>query len=451
MSSATPTGTGPEPGPKDAVELNLDGLVGPTHNYAGLSAGNLASMSNVGRVSSPRRAARQGLAKMRRLLDLGLTQGVLPPQRRPDRLALDRLGYGGPDGTARLAAEAPDLVPMVWSASSMWAANAATVSPSADTADGRVHLTPANLWSTAHRSLEADTTEYLLRRIFADPARFVVHPPLPSVGPLADEGAANHGRLAADHGDAGTELFVYGRQAYDDPAADGVPRRQTLAACEGIARTHRLDPARVIYARQSARAIDAGAFHNDVVSVTNGRFLFAHAAAFEDPGALRAAVEAAGGQLVTVTEGDVPLADAISSYLFNSQLITMPDGSMTLVAPLEVVETPSTDRYLYAAVADPDNPIADVQILDLRESMRNGGGPACLRLRVVLTAEELAAVEGRVVADHDLLDDLDAWVDRHYRDELHPDDLADPGLVDEVDRALDELASIVELPGLYPT
>ncbi|MEM9133565.1 MAG: N-succinylarginine dihydrolase [Actinomycetota bacterium] len=432
-----------------AVEVNVDGLVGPTHNYAGLSAGNLASMTNRGRVSSPRRAARQGLAKMRRLLDLGLTQAVLPPQRRPDRAAMASLGFDGPDGPARLAAEAPELVPLLWSASPMWAANAATVSPSADTADGRVHLTPANLWSTPHRSLEATTTEHILRQVFADPDRFVVHPPLASIEPLADEGAANHGRLAAAHGEPGVELFVHGRGPDGEAAVDGVPRRQTLAACAAIARNHGLDPARVIHARQASRAIDAGAFHNDVVAVTNGRMLFTHADAFEDHSTVEAAVVAAGGRVVTVSEDQVPLADAIASYLFNSQLVTMVDGSMTLVAPLEVSETVSTDRYLRAAVADPDHPIAEVHTLDLRESMRNGGGPACLRLRVVLTPDELAALDGRVVADVALLDELEAWVDRHYREELHPDDLADPALIDEVDRALGELATILELPGLY--
>lgn len=433
----------------DAREVNFDGLVGPTHNYAGLSAGNLASMTNRGQVANPRRAARQGLAKMRHLARLGLTQAVLPPQRRPARAAMASLGFDGPDGPARLSAEAPELVPSLWSASSMWAANAATVSPSADTADGRVHLTPANLWSTAHRSLEAPTTEHILRQIFADPDHFVVHSPLASIGPLADEGAANHGRLAPTHGRPGVELFVYGRDGEDDASIGGVPRRQTLAACVAIARNHRLDPDRVIYARQAGRAIDAGAFHNDVVSVTNGQVLFAHAAAFDDPAAVEAAVVAAGGCLITVPEDVVPLADAISSYLFNSQLVTTADGSMTLVAPLEVAETASTDRYLRHAVADPDNPIADVETLDLRQSMRNGGGPACLRLRVVLTPDELAALGGRVVVDDALVDELEAWVDRHYRDAIHPDDLADPALVDEVDLALSELANILELPDLH--
>ncbi|MEL7155308.1 MAG: N-succinylarginine dihydrolase [Actinomycetota bacterium] len=428
------------------VEVNFDGLVGPTHNYAGLSLGNRASIRNARQASSPRRAARQGLAKMRRLLDLGLTQGVLPPHRRPHEAFLAGLGLGPGDGSDAVAAIDADLVPLLWSASSMWAANAATVSPSADTADGRVHLTPANLWSTPHRSLEAAETHRLLRMVFACEQHFAVHRPLPGVAPLADEGAANHGRLAATHDQAATHVFVYGRTAAEPPTVGGAPRRQSLAASRAIAAAHGLDPARVVYVRQSARAIDAGAFHNDVVAVTNGEVLFTHAAAFDDP---EGTYQALGARVVEVGDDEVPLDDAIASYLFNSQLVTVPNGSMVLLAPIEVTEVPSTAAYLARAVADPDHPIDDVHTIDLRESMRNGGGPACLRLRVVLTESELAALSGRVIVDHALLDELEAWVDRHYRQQLTPADLFDDRLIGEVATALDELSTILRLPDLY--
>lgn len=432
------------------VEVNFDGLVGPTHNYAGLSVGNRASIENANQVSSPRRAALQGLAKMRCLLGLGLTQAVLPPQRRPHRGFLAQLGLSPEDGSDAVAAIGAELVPLAWSASSMWAANAATVSPSADTADGRVHLTPANLWSTPHRALETAETERLLRMVFGCEQHFVVHRALPAVAPLADEGAANHGRLVEGHGQPGTHLFVYGR-AGDEPPIDtategGAPRRQSLAASRAIARSHGLDPTRVVYARQSARAIDAGAFHNDVVAVTNGQVLFTHAAAFDDPATV---YEALGAEVIEVGEDQVPLVDAIASYLFNSQLVTVADGAMVLIAPAEAGTIGSTAAYLAEAVADPANPISDVQFIDLRESMRNGGGPACLRLRVVLTEPELAALVGRVIVDHELLDQLEDWVARHYRQELAPADLFDRRLVGEVAAALDELSAILDLPDLY--
>ncbi len=434
-----------------AVEVNFDGLVGPTHNYAGLSLGNRASMGNAGKSSSPRRAAKQGLQKMRLLLDLGLTQGVLPPQLRPDPSVLTQLGFGPEPDLSSVDRHGPGLLAMVMSASPMWAANAATVSPSADTGDGRLHLTPANLSSTAHRSFEGGQTTTILQAIFNDPDRFHVHQPLPQAAPFADEGAANHGRLTGSHGEPGMHLFVFGRTGDEPVSAGGFPRRQTRLAGELIARSHGLAPDRVVFGRQSSVAIDAGAFHNDVVSVVNQDVVFTHQSAFDDPTGLRTEL-ARGRDLrwVEVADEQVPLADAISSYLFNSQLVTLPDGSMTLIAPSEVDETPSTAAYLAAAVAEADNPIASVHSLDLRESMHNGGGPACLRLRVVLTEDELAAVAGRAIVDADVLDRLDAWVDDHYRDELAPADLADPALVTETKTALDELTTILDLGSLYP-
>ncbi len=424
-------------------EVNFDGLVGPTHNYAGLSLGNRASQKNAGGAASPKTAALQGIAKMRRLHSLGVHQGVLPPPLRPDPAVLASLGFGSFDEVAQMA---PELVPTLLSASSMWAANAATVSPSHDTSDGLLHLTPANLVSTTHRALEPEATTRILRSVFADPSRFTVHDPLPSAAAFADEGAANHGRVTPSHGERGTHLFVFGREAYEPTTTNGFPRRQSRLAGQLIAHQHGLDPERVVYARQSAIAIDTGAFHNDVVSVVNQDVLFTHELAFENSPAL---YEELACRVVVVSNDEVPLEDAISSYLFNSQLVTRPDGSMTLVAPIETAETPTTAVYLAAAVAAPDNPISSVETMDLRESMRNGGGPACLRLRVVMTDEEQAAVAGRSIVDDDTLDDLESWVLRHYRNELAAEDLFDPALVTEVRAALSELEELLELPGLY--
>ncbi|MEM7275254.1 MAG: N-succinylarginine dihydrolase [Actinomycetota bacterium] len=438
--------------------MNLDGLVGPTHNYAGLSLGNRASMRNAGEVAEPKRAALQGLAKMRAMVDLGLVQGILPPPFRPDPTAVRALGFPAGATAADVAAVNPALVPLLMSASSMWAANAATVSPSADTADHRVHLTPANLSSTIHRSFEAAQTTRILRTIFADTDRFVVHDPLPMAPAFADEGAANHGRFAAATDQAGHQLFVFGRD-HDEPivSAGGFPRRQSRLAGELIARSHGVEPDRTVFVRQAAAAIDAGAFHNDVVAVVNDHVLFHHQRAFEDPAGLAAALGRFPFDVirVEVPDAEVSLADAVASYLFNSQLVTLPDGSMTLIVPREVEETPSTAAYLAAAVADPANPISSSRSFDLRQSMRNGGGPACLRLRVVLTEAEQAAVRGRVLVggaartDRVVFDDLADWVDRHYREALPPEDLGDPALATEIGAGLAELERLLELPGLY--
>jgi succinylarginine dihydrolase len=445
--------------PEPAHELNLDGLVGPTHSYAGLSYGNLASQRNRREVSNPREAALQGLAKMKLLADLGVTQAVLPPQERPDVEALRRLGFSGTDAQVleKAGREDPALLAACCSASGMWAANAATVSPSADTTDGRVHFTPANLLTQFHRSLEPQTTGNALRAIFRDESCFAHHPPLPAAAPFADEGAANHTRLCADYGQRGVEVFVYGRSAFHqgDPGPRRYPARQTREACAAVARLHRLREADTVLLRQNPDAIDAGAFHNDVVAVGNLDVLLLHAAAFEGaPAAVeqvrRAYSKVSGGELtvVQVSEEQVPLTDAVGSYLFNSQLVRLPDGSTCLIAPTESRENPRVRQFLNNLVG-PGRPIASVKFVDVRQSMRNGGGPACLRLRVALTSSELSRVHRAVLLDGALHENLVAWVQTHYRDRLHPDDLADPKLLAESRAALDSLTQILDVGPIY--
>jgi succinylarginine dihydrolase len=225
----------------DAAETNFDGLVGPTHNYAGLSEGNLASARNANTIARPRGAALQGLAKMQRLRALGLSQGVLPPHERPNIAWLRTLGFTGSDGEIweRAWKSEPTIARAALASSAMWAANAATISPSVDCADGRLHATVANLQTMLHRILEGEQTERTLRRIMPDDARFAVHPALLAHATLSDEGAANHMRMAASAGDPGVEIFVYGRKASETKT--GFPARQTLDACRAIARSHALD------------------------------------------------------------------------------------------------------------------------------------------------------------------------------------------------------------------
>lgn len=439
-----------------AREVNFDGLIGPTHNYAGLSPGNIASASNAGGVSKPKAAALQGLAKMNTLRALGLTQGVLPPQQRPDLGVLRRIGFTGDDAKVlRDAHESdPTLLAAIWSASAMWAANAATVSPSIDCADARVHMTPANLISNFHRSLEHPTTTRMLRMIFHNEDRFCVHDPLPQQMRYADEGAANHIRFAPSHSEPGVEMFVYGFDREDTAGgARKYPSRQTRAACEAIARMHQLDPTRVVLTRQHPDAIDAGVFHNDVIATGNeGVFLY-HEQAFATSRSLLTDIASPMGEPLTLVEAhgsDFSLEDAVSSYLFNSQIVTLSDGSMALIAPLETREHPRVDAFVKRMIDSGDNPINTVRHLDVRESMRNGGGPACLRLRVVLNDPELEAVHEGVILTDELSDRLESWINRHYPDELRSDDLLDPALVQSLTDALDELTGILGLPGLYP-
>ncbi|TNE60486.1 MAG: N-succinylarginine dihydrolase [Alphaproteobacteria bacterium] len=437
-----------------AVEVNFDGLVGPTHNYGGLSYGNMASMNNSGRVSSPRKAALQGLAKMRALAAMGLPQAVLPPHERPHGATLWALGFTGSLGE-KVEAAAKSSMPLLanlMSASAMWTANAATVSPSADTADGRVHFTPASLTANFHRSIEAEQSATTLRAIFADTGYFAVHDPLPGGGRMGDEGAANHGRLCVRHNSPGIELFVHGASAFDGAAkALKFPARQALEISEAIARRHGLAAAHVVHARQSPVAIDAGAFHNDVVSVANGPVLFYHAHAFADTARLLDDIRARADfdpVFIEVQAAEVSLADAIKSYLFNSQLVTLPGGDMALILPEDARENTATHAYVQSLVAS-GGPIKHAHFFDLRESMSNGGGPACLRLRIVLTDAERAAMKGRVLLDDALAADLEDWINRYYREELAPADLADPHLAEESLVALDALTEIMGLGPIY--
>jgi succinylarginine dihydrolase len=391
-------------------EINFDGIVGPSHNYAGLSLGNLASAKNFGKASHPRAAALQGLAKMRANLERGLAQGLFLPQRRPDAAWLHQLGTSVEDASPTLRANA-------LSASSMWAANAATVSPAPDTADGRCHLTVANLVTMPHRSHEWRETFAQLQIAFANEA-FVVHAPVPA--PFGDEGAANHMRLCAGHHAPGIEVFVYGE------AGGPFPARQHREASEAVARIHGLDPARTVFARQSDAAIAAGAFHNDVVAVANERVLFTHELAFADRDGFYAELRAKLPEIeiVEVPAALVSLADAIESYLFNAQLVTLPSGEMALVLPGEARETPAVWHWLEAHVAG-NGPIRHLFVHDLRESMANGGGPACLRLRVVA---DPATVDPRFLATPEKLDRIEALVARLWPERIAVADLSDPAL-----------------------
>ncbi|MEO8849004.1 MAG: N-succinylarginine dihydrolase [Casimicrobiaceae bacterium] len=433
------------------TEVNFDGLPGPTHNYSGLARGNLASENNAQLAANPRAAALQGIAKMRVLAARGHAQAVLPPHERPHVPALRTLGFSGSDQQviANAAAAAPTLLAACSSASAMWTANAATVSPSADTADARVHLTPANLVAHFHRALEAPVTTRVLRAIFSDDRHFVVHDPLPAAPQFGDEGAANHTRLASGHGSV--ELFVYGRHGFASGAQPSrFTARQTLDAQQAIARRHGLDSARTLFAQQNPAVVDQGVFHNDVIAVGAGNVLFCHAQAYVGQPALLARLHEIIADLnpIVVEESDVSVQQAVATYLFNSQLLKRADGRLLLVAPAECREHAHTSAYLDRLLAQ-HGPIAEVMTFDLRQSMRNGGGPACLRLRVELTAAERASVAARVFVDAPLCDALERIVLRNYRDRLLPADLADPALLDESRRALDEISTLLAIGNVY--
>ncbi|AWW75310.1 succinylarginine dihydrolase [Erythrobacter sp. KY5] len=423
--------------PKDLNlrEINFDGIVGPSHNYAGLSLGNIASASHKGDPSYPRAAALQGVAKMRgNLARLGV-QGFLLPLPRPNALLENVLAY---DGT-----EAPQLRAAPWSASSMWTANAATVSPAPDTKDGKCHLTVANLITMLHRAQEWPDTLRQLDIAFGDPDHFVVHGPVPPT--FGDEGAANHGRFCEGHGSEGVELFVYGKTGGKFPA------RQHEQASRLVARKHGLDPAKCVFVEQNPAAIEAGAFHNDVVSVVNKRVLFTHEEAFADQQGAYAAIRAAfpALEVVEVPSAAVSLEEAIRTYLFNAQLVTLPDpgsasgagGGMVLIVPEECRESPSVWAYCEQMMAS-NGPIREVIPVDVRQSMANGGGPACLRLRVVC---DPATVDPRFMLDEAKADLLEKVISETWPEQIDPADLGSAALTSQVVAAREALLTALDL------
>jgi succinylarginine dihydrolase len=407
------------------TEINFDGLIGPSHNYAGLSLGNLASAKNAGGTSYPRAAALQGIAKMRANIALGLTQGVFMPQARPNREWLEWLA------TTPEEAE-PGLLACALSASSMWAANAATVTPAPDSINGKCHLLVANLMTMPHRSHEWRGTLQQLQTAFANEA-FWVH--TPAQAPFGDEGAANHMRLCPHHGSAGIEVFVYG------VAGGPFPARQHIQASKFVARRNQVKNA--MFVQQSDEAIAAGAFHNDVVAVANERVLFAHEHAFADKDAFYAELRAKlpEVEIIEVPAASVSLADAIGSYLFNAQLVTLPDGGMALILPTEAQENARVWGWLQTMIAG-NGPIRRLVPVDVRQSMANGGGPACLRLRVVC---DPADVDPRFLVDDAKLDRIAEIVETHWPESVNPGELTSPALWTKIETARAALLAELDL------
>jgi succinylarginine dihydrolase len=439
-------------------EINFDGLIGPTHNYSGLSDGNIASKKNFFSVSNPKEAALQGLKKAKILINAGLNQGLFLPHERPFIPGLKKLGFSGDNETILKSAYeySKVLLSNFSSASSMWAANAATISPSPDTKDGKVHITPANLNTMFHRSLESDFTYTQCKLIFSDTC-FVVHKPALSISGYGDEGAANHLRISKTHEDKGFEIFVFGESAFKEEAfaeyqKTSFIKRQALEVSKSVALSHRLDRNNVFYLQQHPRAIDKGSFHNDIVSLSNENIFIAHEKAFLNRDVLNHVLkhlelEVENFNYIEIPDKEIPLDDIISSYLLNSQLFTNGEGEMQLILPAEVQNYENCMQWL-----DKLKQTSDVKLFDfvnIKQSMMNGGGPACLRLKVILNEDEINKVNKNFILNNKRLELIEDLIEREYRDELYPDDLKDPSLLDESRRVLDELTQIFGTGSIY--
>ena len=443
------------------VELNIDSLVGATHQFAGMADDNPWAKSSDGQLSNPKVAALQGLRKMKLVADLGVKQVIVPPPERPNIQVLRSLGFSGSDENVLRAAlrDAPLLLKACSSASSMWTANMATLSPSRDTSDNRVHITPANLVSNIHRALETPFTQKILHLLFPDENYFSHHEPLPSTLVLGDEGAANHTRLCPSYEQSGIHFFVFGRHGFEQKKEEQRFKsvgRQSLEASQAIRRQHGISQERVVIAQQNPKAIDFGVFHNDVISTGNQNFFMYHELAFaetETAGKLKEKyyeIYQKEPYFYKVEEAELSLSEVLATYLFNSQIISVSDGSMVIIAPVECQNNPNAMAVIQNLLSDSKCPINDVKFVNVEQSLKNGGGPACLRLRIVLSAEELSQTHQGVQFTESLYLKLHSWVEKHYRDRFAYGDLVDPLFIRELREALDELTSILKLGSIYP-
>ncbi|MBS4168605.1 N-succinylarginine dihydrolase [Parachlamydia sp. AcF125] len=442
-----------------AYEVNFDGLVGPTHAYGNLSYGNAAPLETQNLPSNPKAAALQGLEKMKRLHDLGIKQGVLPPPERPHIPTLRNLGFTEVEerlGAAVFKAS-PEIFFSCFSAENIWTANAATISPSIDSSDKHVHFTPANLCSKFHRAFDYQTAQKILKTIFSNPIYFTHHDALPSNSYFSDEGSANHTRFCSRYEHPGVQLFVYGKSSFHPTIIQPskFPPRQADEASFAIARMHKLYPKHTIFAQQNPAAIDAGVFHNDLIALGNQYVFLYHENAFfqteEVIENLQKKVQEVCSRdlfLVKVPKKRISLSQAVKSSLFNSQLVTLENQSMAILASQECQKIPAVELFLRELTEEAHNPISSVHYLDL-QNMQNGGGPACLRLRVVLTERELAETHPHVLFSNTLYQVLTKWIHKHYRDRLAPSDLMDPKLIKESREALDELTKVLQLGSIY--
>ena len=431
-------------------EINFDGLIGPTHNYAGLSQGNLASQKHLNQTSNPKAAALQGLNKMRLIMDQGIPQGFFLPHERPHLMTLRAIGFGGTDEEVinQAAKKNPALLKNVYSASSMWSANAATFSPSIDSNDQKIHITPANLNSMFHRSIEHEFTKTQLELMFGGVAK--VHEPIKNISGYGDEGAANHLRVSAQHLMPGFQIFVYGSSAFE--VHQGIIARQAEEISQAVSTQHQLDPDRVLFLKQNEQAIHSGSFHNDIVSLANEEVFIFHQEAFADRVELERVLHqlkdhVKGFHPIEILSKDISLDDLVSSYLLNSQLITVKNNEMMMLLPEEVQNHGNCMKWLEEIKSS--SPIKRFEFVDIRQSMMNGGGPACLRFKAVVNSDELDKINKKFLLSPEKLINLRALVSKHYRDRINPDDLLDIKLMEESYLFLDELTQLLGIGSIY--
>ncbi|RAP34002.1 succinylarginine dihydrolase [Candidatus Marinamargulisbacteria bacterium SCGC AG-410-N11] len=416
------------------IDIMIDGLIGPTHHFGGLSFGNLASMDHKKQISNPKKAALEGLEKMKLVSDLGVKQFIMPPPKRPNISFLRQLGFRGRKQhlLKEVYKQSPQLLSVSCSASSMWAANAATITSSTDSLDGKLHITPSNLISNIHRSIEVESTKQYLKQLFPNKTLVYHHPELPMS--LPDEGSANIIRLG---GEKGLYLMVYGRSLLSHDQQK-FPARQTLEATEAIIRNHRLNPDQFLVIQQHPESIDAGVFHNDVISMGLDNLLIIHEKAFIDQENVLSNIQKRYQELtkepldiIEIRSNQLSLKEAVTTYLFNSQLLKLVDGTIGMIAPKQCQINHRTFNLIEDIVKS-KNRLVRCDYVSVKESMNNGGGPACLRLRATLTEPEYESVCSKYLLIEPLYEKLIKVIDNIYPDHVKIDSVLDKRFLSQV-------------------
>lgn len=433
-------------------ELNIDGLIGPTHHFGGLGVGNKASEESQHQASNPRAAALEGLHKMQLVSSLGITQLYLPPPARPAWGWLENLGFTGDrrEILARCAEASPILLSAAYSSAFMWTANAATMSAATDTMDACTHLKVANLSANLHRSIESEERYQQLRSLFANVPRVSVQPALLGCAPLRDEGAANVMRLCSPSGSEGCYVFVYGSDdgPNDLQQARRRPPRQCMLASQLVAQSLQIASDRCIFVQQTPEAIDAGVFHNDVIATSHENLLLYHEQAFVDGVAFINQLHEQFSKrtnesllAIQIQASELSLAEAVSTYLFNSQIVTQSDGSWRMICPSACQVSESVQSFL-ARLQRAVPRLKQIDYVHLQQSMANGGGPACLRLRVILDEEQIRQLPKSSIVTEDAAHRLQSIIESEYPTHVTMSDLMRLDFASHAEHIANQIANV---------
>ncbi len=409
-------------------QIFVDGIIGPTYHYGGMAVGNVLSQAHKHQESYPKKAALEGLEKMNQVRQLGCLQYVLPPLCKDVDRLLSLWGYEQGDMTSRLKALGyahPYYLSALFSGASAWVANSCHITPSCDALDGICHITPANLVSCFHRHLDVDGYRDFLHQLFLNDELFQIYDPLPVV--YTDEGMANTIRLSGGN-ELGLYLHVYGK-TLSQRFTRTFPARQTKEAFDRICYTHKRQDSMDI--QQSPFAIDAGVFHNDVIAFGSHNLLVLHEHAFDNQvdvlNSITDRYQSKYGEPLHVYEVSnevLSLDEAVHTYFFNSQLILVEKNTFHLLIPSRAMSHSGVKKSL-KRLSKLKGLSITVHEVSCEESIKNGGGPACLRFFSVLNKAEHKAINSKFLLTDEMYEQWFQFIQTHYPDTLSFDDLKD--------------------------